>query len=108
MKKLLLTLLFTLPLTAAQLTFIAKVDNTVVAEEGLCHKRLSPCSTFKIALSLMGFESGILINTNQPKWYYTLLPDMYYLWQGPCATPTEWMQKNLVLYSEKITEKSGI
>lgn len=33
-------------------------------------ERVTPCSTFKIALSLMGFDSEILKNENNPVWLY--------------------------------------
>jgi len=31
-------------------------------------ERITPCSTFKIALSLMGFDAGILQDEEHPQW----------------------------------------
>ncbi|WP_198430612.1 penicillin-binding transpeptidase domain-containing protein [Roseobacter sp. TSBP12] len=44
-----------------------RVTGHLVAE-GLCDKRISPASTFKIAISLMGFDSGILTGSERPEW----------------------------------------
>jgi beta-lactamase class D len=42
--------------------FLAKENNKIIRQEGDCTKRYAPQSTFKIALSLIGFDSGILQN----------------------------------------------
>lgn len=36
-------------------------------KEGDCASRYAPCSTFKIAISLMGYEEGLLVDKTHPK-----------------------------------------
>ncbi len=48
--------------------FIAKEKNQVLKTEGDCDQRYAPMSTFKIPLSLMGFDSGILVDAMNPVW----------------------------------------
>jgi beta-lactamase class D len=55
-------------------------------------KRISPCSTFKIALSLIGYDANVLIDEFTPIWnfkdgYDDWLPS----WRAP-QTPKSWMQ----------------
>jgi beta-lactamase class D len=38
-----------------------------IINEGDCKTRYTPASTFKIAISLMGYNEGILIDENNPK-----------------------------------------
>ena len=60
-------------LVAVEISFIAVdiVHNEVMIAKGpsLDH-RVTPCSTFKIALSLMGYEEGFLQNEQEPRWPY--------------------------------------
>ena len=56
-------ILFTLVITSsayAKECFIVSKNNKLIHVEGDCDKRYPPCSTFKIAISLMGFDAGIL------------------------------------------------
>lgn len=48
--------------------FIAKENGKVLKTEGDCEKRYAPESTFKIPLSLIGFDSGILVDEMHPVW----------------------------------------
>lgn len=47
--------------------FLAMEEATVIKKEGNCDVRYSPCSTFKILLSLMGYEEGFLIDELHPE-----------------------------------------
>src|SRR6478735_2866474 len=38
----------------------------MILREGACGIRHSPCSTFKLPLAVMGFDSGILKNAHTP------------------------------------------
>lgn len=74
----------------------------------LCDDRVSPCSTFKIPLSLMGFDSTILIDENSPKWlfqegYVDYLP----IWKNP-QTPQLWMRNSCVWFSQVLTSQMGM
>jgi beta-lactamase class D len=46
--------------------FIAKKSGEALKEEGSCDLQKPPCSTFKVPLALMGFDSGILKNVDSP------------------------------------------
>ena len=65
MKKVILLLcsiMLSVNVAFADSCFIAKERTRVLKSEGDCEKRYPPMSTFKIALSLMGFDSGILVD----------------------------------------------
>jgi beta-lactamase class D len=38
----------------------------ILTQEGRCDQRVTPASTFKIAISLMGYDSGFLIDEHSP------------------------------------------
>ncbi len=46
----------------------ALTDETVLALGPNINERISPCSTFKITLSLMGYDRGILKDEQNPTW----------------------------------------
>ncbi|WP_281269450.1 penicillin-binding transpeptidase domain-containing protein [Candidatus Rickettsia colombianensi] len=60
-----------LHLTALILTqadcFLVKENDKFIKREGNCESRYAPCSTFKIAISLMGYDDGFLIDETHPK-----------------------------------------
>lgn len=75
--------------------------------EGQCDKRITPASTFKIAISLMGYDSGILRDEHTP----TLPFKKGYIdWQASWRAPTDpaaWMKNSVVWYSQQTTTKLG-
>ena len=46
--------------------FLAIENNTILIEQGDCHLRHSPCSTFKIAISCMAYNEELLIDETSP------------------------------------------
>ncbi len=69
---------------------------------------LTPCSTFKIALSLMGFDSGILQDENTPVWpYQEGYDDFLESWKNP-QTPQSWMKNSCVWFSRVLAADLGI
>jgi beta-lactamase class D OXA-29 len=51
--------------------FVVEDTGQIIKQEGSdCQTRYAPESTFKIALSLMGFDTGILQDEVNPKWPY--------------------------------------
>jgi beta-lactamase class D len=48
--------------------FIAKENNEILKREGDCTTAYGPQSTFKVILSLIGFDSGILKDETSPTW----------------------------------------
>lgn len=88
--------------------FIAKENGKILKSEGDCKKRYAPCSTFKIALSLMGYDAGILKDEMHPEWpfkpeYKAFLES----WKDP-QTPKSWMKNSCVWYSQVLTPQLGM
>ena len=60
--------LFSLPSHAATLcTLLADAKSgDILLQQGSCEQRYTPASTFKLPLSVMGFDSGFLLSEHQP------------------------------------------
>lgn len=87
--------------------FITSENNKTIHVEGDCDKRYPPCSTFKIAISLMGFDSGILIDETHPTWdFKSGYVDWLERWKQP-HNPKMWLANSCVWYSQVITKKLG-
>ena len=80
-----------------------------LCEEGPhCDERFSPCSSFKIPLSIMGFDSGILQNEFSPKWLFVEgYFDKLDKWKQP-HTPSMWMRNSCVWFSQVLTTMLGM
>jgi len=68
---------------------------------------LTPASTFKIPLSLIGFDSGILVDAGRPAWPYK---QEYQAWNDAwkqTTTPRTWLRDSVVWYSQVLTRKVG-
>ena len=77
-------------------------------EDGDCDSRVTPASTFKIPLAVMGYEAGILTDMRTPVMTYQAGdPD----WGGANWTrdtdPASWMRFSVVWYSQRITRRLG-
>ena len=52
-----------------QCTIIADaMTGNTLYETGECTRRVSPCSSFKLPLAIMGFDSGVLQSPKSPTW----------------------------------------
>src|SRR5690606_22189308 len=80
----------------------------ILIEDGDCRTRVTPASTFKIPLAVMGYDAGFLDNTQKPA-----LPFKkgYADWGGAnwtrTTTPERWMTYSVVWYSQEITRALG-
>lgn len=88
--------------------FILTQNEEILTQEGDCDTRRSCCSTFKIVISLMGYNEGILKDELQPQvpyqeGYYALLDS----WKQP-HDPSLWMKNSCVWYSQWITKQIGM
>jgi beta-lactamase class D len=97
---------------------VIKRDNKIIKTIGKYKDRHAPFSTFKVALALMGFDSGILENKDSPKWdfkekyeknfqsWYTRNKGVEYHW---CQehTPATFIKYSVVWFSHQITERLG-
>lgn len=83
-------------------------DGRVLLEDGDCRTRVTPASTFKVPLALMGFDSGLLTDAKAP-----VLPfrkgDPE--WGGDAwrqdTDPTRWMKYSVVWYSQRLAHRLG-
>ncbi|MEY8827308.1 class D beta-lactamase [Sedimentitalea sp. XS_ASV28] len=95
---------------ARQLCEMIMVPDTgdILLETGDCDSRVTPASTFKVALALMGFDSGALVDAHTPVLPYQ--PD-YVDWGGDAwrqeTDPTHWMTYSVVWYSQLIAQELG-
>lgn len=84
----------------------------VLVEEGPVDVQVPPCSTFKIVLSLIGYDQQILINENTPVWKFRkdyISWNAYRLpqWEAD-QTPTTWMKHSCVWFSQVLTKRLGM
>ncbi len=83
-------------------------DKTVLELGPHVEKRISPCSTFKIPLSLMGYDAGILSDETTPTWNFQAGYDASFAsWRAP-ITPKSWMEYSCVWYSKVICLQLGL
>ncbi|WGD31816.1 class D beta-lactamase [Ancylobacter sp. WKF20] len=99
------------PASAATLcTLIAEASTgKVLSEEGPgCAGRVTPASTFKIPIALMGYDAGIITDAHAPVWSFKPgFPDWREEWKRD-TDPTYWMKESVVWYSQEITGKLGM
>jgi beta-lactamase class D len=85
----------------------ATVEN-VIFEQGDCRTRVTPASTFKIPLAVIGFESGFLKDEHNPVLPYK---EGYVDWGGDNwkqpTDPTRWLKYSVVWYSQVIAHTLG-
>ncbi|MBL8576248.1 MAG: class D beta-lactamase [Mesorhizobium sp.] len=79
----------------------------ILHQDGECDRAMPPASTFKIPISLMGYDSGFLKDETTP-----VLPfkEGYADWRKEWRTdidPTTWMKESVVWYSQLITQSLG-
>lgn len=83
-------------------------DGDVLNQEGDCRSRVTPASTFKIAISLMGFDSGVLKDEHTPALPFK---QGYADWGGDnWRQPTDaarWMKYSVVWFSQQVAQKLG-
>jgi beta-lactamase class D len=76
-------------------------------QTGVCDQRVTPASTFKIALSLMGYDSAFLKSEHAPALPFREgYPDWVASWKAT-TDPTTWIKNSVVWYSQRITESLG-
>jgi len=83
-------------------------NGKALLEQGDCRTRVTPASTFKIALSLMGFDSGFLKDAHRPELPYK---EGYVDWGGSNwmqpTDPTRWLKYSVVWYSQIVSHSLG-
>jgi len=85
----------------------AAATGKVLTQEGECDRRVPPASTFKIPISLMGYDAGFLKDETAPKLPFKKgYPDWREEWRTD-IDPTSWMKESVVWYSQQITQALG-
>ena len=78
-----------------------------LVREGTCDASVTPASTFKIAISLMGFDSGVLRDDHAPYLPYKAS----YASSNPGwrhgTDPAGWLRESIVWYSQQVTKRLG-
>lgn len=90
-------------------TLLADERGAILSETGpACADRVTPASTFKVALAVMGFDSGFLRSPDEPTMPFKKgYPDWGgEAWRRPVG-PTAWMHDSVVWYSQLIARDLG-
>ncbi|MGF6274249.1 bla regulator protein BlaR1 [Massilia sp. UYP11] len=79
-----------------------------LVEQGDCDVRATPASTFNIAVSLAGYDAGILADARTPALpfkpgYIDWLP----AWRTT-TDPTSWIRNSTVWYAQQVTTRLGL
>ena len=84
------------------------VKGDILAAQGPnIDERVTPASTFKIALSLIGYDAGILLDEDSPVWDYQEGYDDYLeSWKQP-QSPKSWMARSCIWYSKLLAIELG-
>ncbi len=99
--------LVSLQANAACTAFADALTGKVLRQEGRCDQRITPASTFKIAISLMGYDAGVLKDASSPALPFRVGdPDWNASWRTT-TDPTSWMKNSVVWYSQRITTSLG-
>jgi beta-lactamase class D len=109
-KKTLALLLLVQTVTFSEETFLLMdgASGKITFQKGEhIHSRISPCSTFKIPLSLMGFDTNILINESTPAWPFKEGYENFLSAWTTIQTPTTWMQYSCIWYSKILANQIG-
>lgn len=81
---------------------------SVLFQEGDCETRVTPASTFKVALAVMAYDAGIITSAHEPKLPFK---QGYADWLGDAwrqdTDPTMWMVNSTVWYSQRLAEMLG-
>jgi beta-lactamase class D len=105
-----------IPLALMACTAHAEIVCTAVADaatgkvskqEGVCDRRVTPASTFKIAISLMGYDSGFLKDQHAPALpFHEGYPAWIPAWRAT-TDPTSWIKNSVVWFSQQVTQSLG-
>lgn len=78
-----------------------------LVQEGQCDERVTPASTFNIAVSLMGYDSGILVDEHTPALPFKQgYADWNPLWRAT-TDPSSWLERSVLWYAQQVTVGLG-
>ncbi len=100
--------LLSVPMLAEKQCFLVKENNRVIRQEGDCNARHAPCSTFKIPISLMGYNEGLLTDETHPELPFKEgYADYLKTWKQP-HNPSLWLRNSCVWFSQALTQELGM
>jgi bla regulator protein BlaR1 len=95
-------------LTAINCTELADAATGArLVHEGECDERVTPASTFNIVVSLMGYDSGILVDEHAPALPFK---EGYADWNPAwrvTTDPTTWIMRSVLWYAQQVTARLG-
>ncbi|WP_377705797.1 class D beta-lactamase [Pseudoduganella sp. UC29_71] len=78
-----------------------------LAREGHCEERVTPASTFNIAVALMGYDSGMLHDEHSPMLPFKAgYPAYIPSWRAD-TDPSSWLQNSVLWYAQQVTSALG-
>ncbi len=78
-----------------------------LVHEGQCDERVTPASTFNIAVSLMGYDSGILRDEHTPRLPFRPgYADWNRSWRAP-TDPASWIKNSVLWYAQQVVAQLG-
>lgn len=94
--------------TALDCTLVVDAaSGAALVREGTCDTRVTPASTFKIPISLMGFDSGVLRDDHAPYLpYKASYASANRSWRHG-TDPAGWLRESIVWYSQQVTARLG-
>ena len=95
------------PLQDVQCTLIVDAaSGKTLYQDGVCNQRFSPASTFKVPLSLIGYDAGILSDEHTPSWDYK--PEFNAVKRDhKTVDPVIWERDSIIWFSREITRRLG-
>jgi beta-lactamase class D len=97
-----------LPTTTHADCFLVKENDKVIVSEGDCQSRHAPRCSFNIAISLMGYNEGLLIDELHPELPFLKgYPDYVEKWKQT-HNPSLWMKNSCYWYSLALIKQLGM
>ena len=95
------------PRIVAECTVILDaVTATVLFRDGICDRRVTPMSSFKLPLAMIGYDAGILADEHNPAWPYRAELDRPKR-ERKTVDPTIWEKDSILWYSQELTRSLG-
>ncbi|MFO1130256.1 MAG: penicillin-binding transpeptidase domain-containing protein [Rickettsiales bacterium] len=87
-----------------KLSYLIKYKSRIISQKGNCNSKYNPCDTFKIAISLMACEEGIVTSSKEPKISFSLYYPENKINCKVAQTPESWIKNSCTWYSLAIIE----
>ncbi|WP_436269742.1 class D beta-lactamase [Pseudoduganella sp. LjRoot289] len=78
-----------------------------LVHEGQCDERVTPASTFNIAVALMGYDSAILADEHTPVLPFKPGYPAYYPSWRAATDPSSWIKNSVIWYAQQVTARLG-